>query len=415
MVKARAGRCVPCKRDGVEQVPCPHSTIIEGEQGELARTGLKSPDFREIVGFTAREAEAVAGISGANLLYIPDEASGIDDAIFEAIEGNRAGGARLVMFSNPTRNEGEHFEAFHSKKHLYKTLTISSEETPNVIEGRDVIPGLATREWIDEKKDEWGVDSAQYKVRVKGEHATKEEGKIFSLHTIVEAERRWHDAPDAGRLFVGLDPSGPTGSGDDTVFAVRRGLKLIEFKVARGLDAEQILIRLLEVLSKHRLPREVPVVVFDREGDVGRDLLSELRNHAERHPGDFESCPVRASDRSPRDPMVYDRMRDALAGNLEIWFRDGGSIPEDVKLSAELHCLEWKQSIATRNRLKLTPKDEIRKKLGRSPDRYDALALAAWESPALSDDKTDDDLPADDDNLPAHGLDPYAAATTWRG
>lgn len=34
---------------------------IDGEIHELARSGLKSADFREVVGFTAKEAEAVAG------------------------------------------------------------------------------------------------------------------------------------------------------------------------------------------------------------------------------------------------------------------------------------------------------------------------------------------------------------------
>jgi hypothetical protein len=97
------------------------SVPIDGDMHELARSGFKARDFREIVGFTAREAEAVAGISGANLLYLLDEASGIDDDIFEAIEGNRAGGARLAMTSNPTRTDGEFFEAFNANAHLYHT------------------------------------------------------------------------------------------------------------------------------------------------------------------------------------------------------------------------------------------------------------------------------------------------------
>ncbi len=89
MMKARGGICLECKRKNEDlpndqkiTAPCPHSGMIDGVIGELARTGLKSADFREIVGFTAREAEAVAGVSGANLLYILDEASGIAAVIF---------------------------------------------------------------------------------------------------------------------------------------------------------------------------------------------------------------------------------------------------------------------------------------------------------------------------------------------
>ncbi|HSC89385.1 MAG TPA: hypothetical protein VLC09_19010, partial [Polyangiaceae bacterium] len=200
MVLHRSGVCAACKAADRAaypdqphlhtRAPCEHSTLIPEEPAEKAKTGLHSADFREVVGFTAKEAEAVAGVSGKNLLYIVDEASGVRQEIFEAIEGNRAGGARILMLSNPTKNEGEHFDAFHSKKHLYKTVTVSSEETPNVVERRLVIPGLCEHEFVDEKKEEWGEESALYKIRVKGIHALHEDGKIFSVHTITMAEDR---------------------------------------------------------------------------------------------------------------------------------------------------------------------------------------------------------------------------------
>ena len=420
MIRARGGRCTDCKREDPDghriTRPCPHSALIEGEQGELARTGLKSPDFREVVGFTAREAEAVAGISGKHLLYILDEASGIDEAIFEAIEGNRAGGARLVMFSNPTRTTGEFYEAFHAKERFYHCISVSSADTPNVREGRLVIPGLATREWVQEKAEEWGENSPMFRVRVLGEFATHEDGKIFSIHAIEQAEQRWHDTPEAGRLFLGIDPAGPSGSGDETVFCARRGLKVIELRAHRGLNDEAHLVHLLALLSKLRVPRETPVVVLDREGSVGASLFGMLTNHAESTHA-FELVGVRASDKAVRQPQVYDRLRDELCANLEAWFRDGGAIIEDSKLEAELHSLEWKQQ--ANGRLKVTPKDLLRKTLGRSPDRYDALALAAWEPLALRDEA---DIPAsaraaarDSADLDGYrpALDPYAGASVW--
>lgn len=388
MVRARGGRCTTCKAAYVVETPCPHSSLIDGESGDLARTGLKSKDFREVVGFTAREAEAVAGVSGANLLYIVDEASGVDEAIFEAIEGNRAGGARIVLFSNPTRNEGEHYAAFFDKKAFYKTLTVSSEETPNVVQGKDVIPGLATRDWVEEKRQEWGEDSALYKVRVRGEHALHEDGKIFSVGAISAAEERWYEAADAGRLQIGLDPSGASGSGDECVFTPRRGLKAYAHHAFRGLDEQQILIRLLALIQQTKLPKEKPVVVLDREGDIGSKTYYVLRDYVERHSDAFELVAVRASDRSPREPFVYDRMRDALTASLEAWIREGGAISEDAKLAAEMHAFEWKQ--APNGRLKCTPKDQIRKQLGRSPDRYDSLCLAVWDSPLTAESTASD-------------------------
>lgn len=390
MMRARSGRCVDCKRKDPEGLliprPCEHSALIEGEQGELARTGLKSADFREVVGFTAREAEAVAGISGKHLLYIADEASGIGDDIFEAIEGNRAGGARIVMFSNGTRNEGEFYEAFNSKSRLYRTLRVSSESTPNVVEGREVIPGLATREWIEEKRIEWGEDSPMYRVRVKGEHAIGEDAKIFSIHTISQAEARWADTPDAGRLFIGIDPAGESGMGDESAFSARRGLKQLVLRTRSGLNDDGHLVQLLQLIAALRLPRETPVVVLDRDGSIGASLHGKLRAFldTERDAPPFELVAVRASDKAVRQSHIYDRIRDELCANLYQWFRDGGAIVSDTKLAKELHCPEWKQGI--NGKLKATPKDTIRKLLGgRSPDRMDALALSVWEPLSLHD------------------------------
>lgn len=429
MVLARSGRCVACKAeierlrvaghpepDSVIPRPCEHSAIIEGRKGDLARTGFRH-DFREIVGFTAREAEAVAGISGTNLLYLLDEASGIPREIYEAIEGNRAGGARIVMFSNPTKNEGEFFEAFYSKSDLYKTIRISSEESPNVLAGRAVIPGLAERAWIEEKKAEWGAESALYKVRVKGEHALHEDGRIFSIHAIAQAEQRWADTPESGRLYIGVDPAGESGTGDDTGFALRRGQKVLSVSVARGLDDEAHLIQVLALCLRHKLPREVPVVVVDAEGSVGSKVWLAIRNYAEAHPGELAAYCVRASDKSQRQPHIFDRQRDALVANLEEWVRNGGALPEDVKLEKELHAFEWIQQ--TNGRLKVTSKIALKKLIGRSPDRFDAVALSVWEPLAAQDGMADHGAAAQavaQRETPAHGpMDPYSAGSVWEG
>lgn len=365
---------------------------IGGELRELARSGLKSADFREIVGFTAREAEAVAGISGRNLLYVLDEASGIGDDINEAIEGNRAGGARVLMTSNPTRSEGFFFDAFHKLKQTEDNpkgvhcIQVSSEDSPNVIEGRNVVPGLATRDWVDEKRREWGEDSPLYAVRVRGEFVRREQGKVVSLHTIGLAEQRWADASCEGVLTIGLDPAGEGVDGDESVFAPRRGLRVIELVAFRGLSADAHLVHLLNIVREHKTPKERPRVVLDRSGPIGAEVLSTLRAYLSRFDDGaepFEVFPIRASDRAVRQADIWDLMRDALWGNAAHWLRavedrgEGGAIPEDSRLAAELHAPEWIEG--PQGRLKVTSKKELRKKIKRSPDRADAMCLAVWD------------------------------------
>jgi phage terminase large subunit len=399
---ARSGKCVACKLEDPDDRtigrPCPHSAIIPEKPANLARTGIHSEDFRSISGFTAREAEAVQGKSGKNLWYFPDEASGIPPQIFDAMEGNRAGGAKLWMFGNPTKNEGEFYDAFHSKAKFYWTYTISSETTPNVIEGREVIPGLAGRSHIEEKKEEWGENSPLYKVRIKGEFAEKEDGKIFSIHDIGEAELRWHEMnrigdetahaarariQGFGRLFLGIDLAGATGMGDEEMFVSRRGPFMYGLTHKPGLTNESRLVEILAVLERDRLPREVPVVVIDRLGDIGSKFHNHARAFLEMHPGAFVLVSVRASDAPARRPLIFGTMRDELTGNFEEWLRAGGGIPEDAKLTKEMHAMEWDHGQL--GKLKVTPKKLLKKKLGRSPDRYDACVLAAWESLSLRD------------------------------
>jgi phage terminase large subunit len=424
---ARAGRCVACKKEDLARiarrepqgpVPCAHSALLDGGPVPiLARTGIKSADFREVVGFTAREAEAVAGVSGNNLLYLADEASGIPDLIFEAIEGNRSGGGRIAMFSNPTKTEGEFFEAFHGKAAFYKTLRVSSEDSPNVKAGRVIIPGLCERDYVEEKKLEWGVDSPLYKIRIEGKFVLKEDGKILSAADITASEDRWADTPAEGRLIVGLDPAGDGSDGDDTAFAPRRGLKIFPVTAIRALTEEGILINLLAILKERRLAtdREAPVVVLDEEGDIGTRVRRRLREYAEDHPEDFELRCVKASNGATRQPQDYVRVRDELWARVSYWIkREGGAVPPDTKLAKELHSPSWTYDI--KKRAIATSKKELRKLLsGRSPDRADAVCLAVWERADVAGAPPPGLPPVASPDPEFAPLDPYSAGSTWGG
>jgi hypothetical protein len=401
---SRSGKCVECKLkdpNGTQIAkPCPHSTQVDGDLGQLPHTGLKVKDvdrgdFREIFGFTSKQGEAVQGMSGTRMLYIIDEASGIPDFIYDAIEGNRAGGAKVILTGNPTQNSGEFYDAFHSKKldeknpesTGYKCITISSEESPNVLAGRKIIPGLAERTFIREREMEWGRESPLFIVHVLGEFAKHEEGCAFSLHAIKEAEDRWSETRGAGRLCIGLDPAGASGEGDDTVFTVRRGLKVSEPIVKLGLDEEAIRAELLRIIDSNKIGREVPIVTMDRTGSVGAIVYGTLSAHLDtcernKTPPPYELVGLRMQDKAQRQPGIYHSVRDELCASLEEMFRMGLAIYTDLKLEAELHVLTWTQHPSS-GLYSITPKKEIKKKIKRSPDRCDSLQLACWDEESL--------------------------------
>jgi hypothetical protein len=407
----RSGRCLACTQsDSNGPVPCSHGTTVDGRLADKAGTGLVSEDFREIKGYTVRDVEAITGTAGANLLFIMDEASGVADAIYEGLEGNRAGWTeeagvmvRMILIGNPTRTVGEFYDSHEHprKKLVYHRMTISSRDTPNAIEKRTIIPGLATHHWVEQMVAKYGEDSAFVKVRVDGEFPIGEDGKAFSIALITESEQRWPETEGVGVLQIGLDPAGASGTGDDTAFSARRGNKQIALRRFRGLTEQAHgvhLLGLIEELREH--PKERAIVAIDSEGKIGADTYTYLRGMSSQRNSTFELHRVRASDKAIRERMTFDRVRDELAHNLWKWMKDGGAILEDEQLESELHALEWDHGISGKS--KITSKKELKKVLGRSPDSYDALALSVW--PVLSEAAMEEDDADDDDDDHEFGM-----------
>lgn len=413
---ARSGRCLACtQRDPGGPIPCAHGTPVDGRLADRASTGLVSEDFREIRGYTVRDVEAITGTAGANLMFIMDEASGVADAIYEGLEGNRAGWTeeegvmvRMLLIGNPTRTVGEFYDSHEHprKKLVYHRITISSRETPNAVEKRNVIPGLATHFWIEQEVAKYGEDSAFVKVRIDGEFPVGEDGKAFSIALITESEERWSETEAVGVLQIGIDPAGSSGTGDETCMVARRGSKVLALRRHRALSEEAHgvhLCGLIEELREH--PKERAIVVVDSEGKVGWDVYSHLRALSQKKDATFELHRFRASDKAKREPMTFGLSRDELAHSLWKWMKNGGAIPGDEMLETELHALEWEHGAGGKQ--KITPKKELRKILGRSPDSYDALALSVW--PVLLEAELEEDAEEDSEEDDYHGLDidPY--------
>jgi len=418
---SRSGRCLECTlADSNGPIPCEHSTPVDSKPADRAGTGLVSEDFREVKGYTVRDVEAITGTAGLNLLFIMDEASGVADTIYEGLEGNRAGWTeeagvmvRMLLIGNPTRTVGEFYDSHEHprKKQVYHRITISSRDTPNAIEKKSIIPGLATHYWVEQMIAKYGEDSSFVKVRVDGEFPIGEDGKAFSIALITEVEERWDTTEAIGVLQIGVDPAGESGTGDQTGIVARRGQKVVALRRFRGLNEQAHCVHLLDLIEELREhPREKAIVVVDSEGKIGWDTYVYLRQIASKRDSTFELYKVRASDKAHREPMTFDRVRDELVHNLYLWLKDGGALIEDEQLETELHSLEWDNSSG---KLKITPKKILRKILGRSPDSFDALALSVWpvlsgeENATEEDEEDEEDFDLEIDPYDDDGIDPY--------
>jgi phage terminase large subunit len=353
---------------------------VGGELYALARSGLRdAADDRQVWGITARDGEGLAGISGPNVLVLTDEASGIPDRFFEVLGSSLAGSggtARKCYISNPTRTTGEFYRSHTTNAHMFKCLHVSSEDTPNA-RGTGMIPGLAGREWIAEKRLEYGEDSAAYKVRVLGEFVHDKDGKIISLDLIAAAEAAWDEAPEAGDLQIGIDPAGDGILGDETAIAVRRGGKIVTVLTWRGQTEDAIVAHAMGLLGEHRRRAVVgtPRIAVDVEGGIGTRVMAKLRVAIESASASAALVEVRGGKKLWGSPD-YDMVRDGLWGQAFEWIKAGGALPADVKLAQDLNAPTF---TADKNRRYVaTDKKALRKILGRSPDRADAVCLAIW-------------------------------------
>jgi phage terminase large subunit len=349
---------------------------IGGRLNQLPDLGLQFTDGREVVGFATDQPERMAGISGSQLLFLVDEASGVTQDIYEAIEGNRAGGAgagtKVILFSNPTQTSGEFFDAFHTKRAFWHCVHISSEEAARV----RGIPGLATPTFIEEKKAEWGVESPLYQVRVLGNFPAQATNSVVSLALVEAANERWRglEPRASGPLVLGVDPA---RFGDDkSVILPRRGLRVLRPRRVAKYDEQAVADEVLRTVRDLRDPDDGPAHVHVDGHGVGSGVVSILRAAAERR--EIILRDIRSADPSDM-PDEYFNLRSQMAFGVAEWLRAGGAIPDDGMLASDLVTPTY--GFDARGRRKVEKKDEIKKRLGRSPDDGDALALAVYMPP----------------------------------
>ncbi len=342
--------------------------------------GIKWADGRIIVGFSTDKAELMAGYSGAELLFLVDEASGVAEPIFEAVRGNMAGDGHILLTGNPTQTSGTFFDAFNEKRELWETIHVSSEETPNAVEGRSVIPGLATRTYVEEMKAEFGEDSPIYQVRVRGNFPKQGSMAVIALGVLEAALARWEPSADHEGNVLDLGVDVARFGDDDSVIQPRRGRRAPAATVIHGMDTVAVSNAVAGAVRELRRPGERVRIKVDVIG-VGAGVADQVRA-AFREDRLVEVYDINVSSNATADGFV--RLRDQLWFALGDWLAGGGSFESDKKLEAELVAPQY--SFDAQGRRKVESKDEIKKRLKRSPDRADGLALAAYspQSPSFS-------------------------------
>ena len=150
--------------------------------------------------------------------------------------------------------------------------------------------------------------------------------------------------------------------GDDaTTIAIRKGLVAYKPLRYKGLDNMQIANIVAGLIQEHK-----PRAVFIDAGR-GEGVIDRLRQMGYRH---IIEVPF-GSQASKSERFVNKRAE--MWYEMSQWIKQGGSLPDDGSLRADLATPTY--SFDTRGRIVLESKDKIKERLGHSPDKGDALAL----------------------------------------
>jgi hypothetical protein len=340
--------------------------------GELFDTRLEIDTDWFAIGLSTDRPERFQGHHAEHLLLVVDEASGVSQEIFEAAAGFLTSpGARALLVGNPTKTSGEFFDAFHSAAGFYNTIKVSAFDTPAFTDERvapEVLARLVSRRWVEEHTAKWGVRSPLYEVRIAAEFPSQADDAVVPLGDLHGAQGR--ELEPGLPLVLACDVA-RFGS-DDTAVAVRRGNVLRVVASWNGRDTMQTtgeIVRLAREL--HRQHERRPLIVVDDAG-VGGGVVDRLREL-----GEFRVVPFLGAG-AARDRREYPNARS------QSWFDLAEALPQidldpDPELAADL--LAPRYTLDSQGRRVVEPKSETKRRLRRSPDRADAVAMALSVDP----------------------------------
>lgn len=342
------------------EIHAAHATSRIPLGGKVLQTQIELGKQWFALGLSTDKPERFQGFHAENILLIVDEASGVDQRIFEAAEGFLTSpGAKLLLIGNPTQLSGEFYNAFRSP--LYHKIHISAFDSPNLKAGKVVRPYLVTPEWVEEKRIQWGEDSPMWYSRVLGEFPEQGDDTLIPLAWIEAAQRRWSEIPPGQPIELGVDVA-RYGS-DSTVIILRRGERAEIVRRLRGQDTMQVAGAVIDALRS----TSATVAKVDVVG-LGAGVVDRLKEQKQ---------PVREMNagEAAHDKERFVNRRAEWYWALRERFQAGDiAIPPDDELAAQLASLKYK--FDSRGRIQIESKEEMRKRGLPSPDKADALVLA---------------------------------------
>jgi phage terminase large subunit len=338
--------------------------------------------------FAARDPISIQGPHADHFAAFVDEASGVRDPIFEAIDGMMTTGhVRLLVGGNPNTNHGRFARVFRTHDGPRK-FTISAYDTPNLVAGRIVNPSLVTPESVARLIRIYGEDSDVVRVRVYGLPPRQDAKSVIGLGDVDTARTRGERFRGEGMPALELRVDGDrigaldvAREGDDDCALVEgRGSRLIAITKWRDSKLDVTMAKAVVWLE------EGPGFLLIDVSGMGAGVFDVV---APQFPGrvfavDFGGGAVlghvRANTETGESTPVYGNRRTEMYYEAAKFLRreaaiDDMTIEKDLVDELEEDLTAPWGGMNEKGVLFMEPKPRTKARVGRSPDVGDAFVM----------------------------------------
>lgn len=348
-----------------------------------ARSFPKAADKEEL-------GKTLSGMHGKYVAFFIDESGAIppevgracEQAVGEALKNN--GFIKVIQAGNPLTIDG-----------LLYTASVSSDTYVVRITGDPDDPERSPRideEWAKEQIDKYGRDNPWVMSYILGKFPKSALNTLLSLDEVMDAMDRHlpEDAYSFSQKRLGVDVA--RFGLDSTVIFPRQGLAAFKFITMEQATSDLIAARVAN--SKLRWGSEMELI--DGTGGYGSGVVDSLRiaGHS----------PYEINFAGKASTTEYVNIRAEMWFRMAEWVKGGGSLPNDARLKKELCAPMY---FFNKGKFQLEAKDQIKKRLGFSPDIADALALTFAMPEMRARDKLMDSLTIGKNRVAAE-YDPFA-------
>lgn len=320
------------------------------------------------LGFSTDDISQFQGYHADDILIIFSEAQGISKKIYEAAKSCLTSqNSRWLLIGNPLIPSGDFYDS--QKSNSWHRIKISAMDSPNVIADQELVPGLVSKSWVDDRRAEYGEDHPFWHARVLGEFPPESEDTLIPIAWIDSAIER-AIAVKPSRRVLGVDVA-RYGSCETVVcdFDGYRATFPVIRKDRSTVDSAGDIINHLRPFQVEQF-RAKDIEIFVDDIGVGGGVTDILDREG------YSVTGVISNARAENEEKFFD-LRSEMWWELRDRFQKGTiSIPRDEKLVGQLAGLKYEYT--TRGAIRLISKEKLRKEGQESPDRGDALAMAAW-------------------------------------